>query len=211
MLITNDLHPLIQKSSCALWGMQHMSSKLVTICFSERTVPQPFPFSVSINGSLLKQSGLTIYSAFVEGFVKGRVIFGFLLILCILFLKGFRQLFLLENFTSESMSKSLPSSWWKRQGHLPHNFFSQVCIGKINKNQGYKKTQPTFTTIYSQTLCFTLSQYQLVLLLKLNGYSTGNKMSLPCLLGASWNKNWKTLVHIFSSSWPPLNRNAIIP
>lgn len=147
MLITNDLHPLIQKSSCALWGMQHMSSKLVTICFSERTVPQPFPFSVSINGSLLKQSGLTIYSAFVEGFVKGRVIFGFLLILCILFLKGFRQLFLLENFTSESMSKSLPSSWWKRQGHLPHNFFSQVCIGKINKNQGYKKTQPTFTTI----------------------------------------------------------------
>lgn len=50
-----------------------MSSKLVTICFSERMVLQPFPYSVAMNGALLNQSALIIYSAFVEGFVKGKL------------------------------------------------------------------------------------------------------------------------------------------
>lgn len=61
-----------------------MSSKLVTICFGGRAVPQPFPCSIHTDGSLLKQFGLTIYSASVEGFVKGSVLLGFLLILHIL-------------------------------------------------------------------------------------------------------------------------------
>lgn len=164
MVITNDLHPLIQKSSCALWGIQHMSSKLVTICFSEHAVPQPFPCAIPIDGSLLKWSGLTIYSALVEGVVKGRVIFRFLLILCVLcFLKGFRQLFLLENFTSELISKSFLSSWWKRQAYLPHNFFSPSVYWENKWKSGLSKT--SFTEAFqnqlaSKTLCFTRSWYQ---------------------------------------------------
>jgi len=171
--------------------LQHMSSKLVTICFSKCMVPQPFPFSVAMNGALLKESALMIYSAFVEGFVKGSLFLDSFNITRSVFLKGFRQ-FLLENFTSESMSRSFLHSRWKTQWYLPCNFFSQVHIGKTNENQSYHKqdSQPPC----SHPLCFTH--------LDASWFCWWNQtvtaQATKAFLGTSWNRNKKGPNILFS-------------
>lgn len=86
----------------------------------------------------------------------------------------------------------LPSVYWENKW--------QSALSKTSFQNGFAPKSP-------------VSPYHdispLVLLLKLHRYSICNEISLLCLLGTSWNRK-RTLIHVFPSLWPPLNRNAII-
>lgn len=101
--------------------------------------PSALPLLLSIDSSLLKWSDLTIYSPFVEGFVKGRVLLGFLLVLQFLcFWKVSGSCFCWRISQVDQWVKvfSAPD---ERGGHISHTTFSRECIGKINENQCYQK------------------------------------------------------------------------
>lgn len=120
---------------------------------------------------------------------------------CSVFLKVFRQLFLLEDFTSELMSESFLSSQWKRQAWLPHNFFLPSVYWEDKWKSGLSKTSSigTFQNWFAPKPSVSPYHYisPLVLLLKLHRYTVHNEISLPCLLGTSWNRNKESTYTFF--------------
>lgn len=152
--------------------LQHMSSKLVTICFSECMVPQPFPFSVAMNGALLKQSALITYSALLKALSRE----GYFWILLILHVPCKASGSFCWRISQVNQWRKVFSAPDGRHRDMSHTTSSPRCI--LGKQMKIRLSKTGFTATLLPTLLLHPPWCLLILLMEPNSYSTDNK-SLP--------------------------------